>query len=130
VLLRQTAAFLLLLCFLAQSFSRWLVVVDYCVDTAAYAKNCVNKDKPNMHCNGKCQLCKKMQQQDNPDKQTPERRSGNDKNDPLSCDPAFSDLTSPQYITNAATRYADLSPGKTTRMPRSFFHPPDKSLVA
>jgi hypothetical protein len=130
VLFKRTATFLLLLCFLAQSFSRWLVVVDYCIDTAAYAKNCVNKDKPMMHCNGKCQMCKKMEQQDNPDKQTPERRSANDKNDPLSCDQDFSSGTSLIYMSATATRYAELSPGKTSRMPRSFFHPPDSRLIA
>jgi hypothetical protein len=68
VLLRQPAAFLLLLSFLAQSFSKYIIVVDYCANTAAYAEKCVNKDKPWMHCNGRCQLCKKMAQQENPDK--------------------------------------------------------------
>ena len=129
MLFKRTAAFLLLLCFLAQSFSRWLVVVDYCIDTAAYTKNCVNKDKPMLHCNGKCQLCKKMAQQDNPDKQTPERRAANDKNDPLSCDQNFSELTS-LISSSIAANYAEPSPGKTTRMPRSFFHPPDSHLAA
>jgi hypothetical protein len=130
VLFKQTAALLLGIVFLAQSFSRYLVVVDYCVNTDAYARNCVNKDKPMMHCNGKCQLCKKMEQQDNPDKQTPERKSGNDKNDPLSCDPVFSDLTALFYMSDTGSRYPELLSGKAIGMPRSFFHPPDRSLVA
>ena len=75
-------------------------------------------------------MCKKMQQQDNPDKQTPERRSVNDKNDPLSCEQNFSNLPLQIYASATGTRYAELSPGKTTRMPRSFFHPPDSRLVA
>jgi len=130
VLFKPTAALFLLLCFLAQTFSRWIVVVDYCVDTAAYARNCVNKARPMMHCNGKCQLCKKLEQQDNPDKQTPERRSGNDKNEPLSCGPAFAPLASLFWLAGAGIAYPELSPGKISRMPRSFFHPPDSCLVA
>ena len=60
---------------MASSFSYYAVVADYYLDTAAYIQNCINKNKPSMHCNGMCQLHKKLkQQQDNSDKQTTERK--------------------------------------------------------
>jgi hypothetical protein len=126
VLFKQPAAFLLLLSFLAQSFSKYILVVDYCANTAAYAEKCVNKDKPWMHCNGRCQFCKKMEQQENPDKQAPEKRAGNDKNDPLSCEPCFTDLQALYRMAGAGIRYGEIASDKAVRMPRSFFHPPDR----
>jgi len=38
-------------------------MADYMVNLEAYKKACVNKAKPMMHCNGKCQLLKKMKKQ-------------------------------------------------------------------
>jgi hypothetical protein len=124
VLVRQTAAFFLLLSFLAQTFSKYVLIADYLSNTAAFAQKCVNKDKPSMHCNGKCQLCKKMEQQENPDKQAPERKSGNDKNDPLLIRSGFSDLAALFSIPASTLRHPDLFAGSPIQMPRAIFHPP------
>jgi hypothetical protein len=61
------AAFLLF-AFLAQHFSANLIVVDYVLRTEAYAKQCINKAKPAMMCKGKCQMMRKMAEQE---KQSP-----------------------------------------------------------
>ena len=124
VLVRRTAAFFLLLSFLAQTFSKYILIADYCTDTAAFTEKCINKDKPWMHCNGKCQLCKKMEQQDNPDKQTPERKSGNDKNDPLLFRSGFSDLASLFSIPASSIRHPRTASDRPVAMPRTIFHPP------
>jgi hypothetical protein len=51
--------FILLL--LTQTFSKWLIVAGYTINKDYIAKNlCENRDKPKLHCNGKCQLMKKM----------------------------------------------------------------------
>ena len=34
-------------------------MINYYTNTAAFAKNCVNKAKPKLHYNGKCQMMKK-----------------------------------------------------------------------
>lgn len=39
-------------------------MADYMVNLEAYKKACVNKTKPMMHCNGKCQMLKKMKKQE------------------------------------------------------------------
>jgi hypothetical protein len=35
-------------------------MLDYYANTNAYARNCINKARPAMHCNGKCQMMKKI----------------------------------------------------------------------
>ena len=124
MLVRQTAAFFLLLSFLAQTFSKYVLIADYLTNTAAFTQNCVNKNRPSMHCNGKCQLCKKMEQQENPDKQAPERKSGNDRNDPLLIRSGLSGLTALFSIPASTIRRPDLSAGSPIQMPRAIFHPP------
>jgi hypothetical protein len=44
-----------------QSFSKWLIVAEFRLNQDYIAKNlCINRNKPKMHCNGKCQLMKKL----------------------------------------------------------------------
>lgn len=56
-----------------QIFQGVFIVLNYYTHQQDYAALCVNKDKPEMHCNGKCQMDKQLQtsqhkQQDRPDK--------------------------------------------------------------
>lgn len=52
------------LALIAQSFSRSLILADYMMNLETYKRNCVNKSKPMLHCNGKCQMLKKIKKQD------------------------------------------------------------------
>jgi hypothetical protein len=69
MIIKKIIAFVLLLSVLASSFSGMLLVADYYANTGAYAKNCINKLKPLLHCNGKCQLMKKIEEQEKKDQQ-------------------------------------------------------------
>lgn len=62
-------ASILLLAFVAQTFAAPFIVLDYFVNTTAYAKNCVNKAKPKIHCNGQCQMMKKIREQEKNEQQ-------------------------------------------------------------
>ena len=73
-MLKQLAAFFLLIAFVCQTFSNGWVMVEYYTNTAAFAKNCENKVKPALHCNGKCQMMKKMQAAESKEQQMPERK--------------------------------------------------------
>ncbi|HEX2630073.1 MAG TPA: hypothetical protein VHM26_13700 [Chitinophagaceae bacterium] len=54
-------ATILLLLMLTQSFSKWMVVLEYELNKKFISeKLCVNKSKPSMHCNGRCYLVKKL----------------------------------------------------------------------
>ncbi|MBL0145252.1 MAG: hypothetical protein IPP48_05380 [Chitinophagaceae bacterium] len=77
VMIKQLTASLLLLAFVIQMFSGQFIKLDYYLNTAAYAKNCENKAKPKLHCNGKCQMMKKLKQEEKKDQQLPERKFEN-----------------------------------------------------
>ena len=56
-------AILLLLCSASVSLSGLFVVAGFEMNRGYIAKElCVNKDKPQLHCNGKCYLMKKLKQ--------------------------------------------------------------------
>src|SRR5450631_2887674 len=76
-MLKQLTAALLILAFTASTFCRTVIVLDYYANAAAYAKVCINKAKLAMHCNGKCQMMKKLEQQEKNDQDNLERKSEN-----------------------------------------------------
>ena len=51
---------LLFFSILFQMFGKVWYWVDYELDRQAYIEACINKAKPEMKCNGKCQLMQKM----------------------------------------------------------------------
>ena len=118
---KHTATILLLLAFAAQIFSKAFIVAGYYANTAAYAKNCENKAMPKMHCNGKCQMMKKLKQEENKDKQNPERKL--DSKDEVLSSKSFYALVPFKFIP-LKKEYPSLSTGSAIEMPRSIFHPP------
>jgi hypothetical protein len=62
--LKYTLVILLLAALMAQTFSRSIAMADYMVNLEAYKKACINKAKPKMQCNGKCQMLKKVKKQE------------------------------------------------------------------
>jgi len=75
--MKQLTAIFLIVAFAVQTFSSGFVVLNYYTNTASFAKNCENKARPKMHCNGKCQMMKKLKQEEKQDQQNPERKSEN-----------------------------------------------------
>jgi len=121
-LLKQIVAFFILLAVASQTFSKAFIVFDYLGNTQTYEKKCENKDKPQMHCKGKCQMMKKLQQEEKKDEQNPDRK-GDQKNEfvislvySLPCSPAFNS----KQVSNFFARNC----GKEIKIPRSVFRPP------
>ena len=121
--MKQAIAIFIIFALLFQTFSKTFVVADYFLNTASYAKNCENKARPGMHCNGKCQMMKKIKQQENSDKQNQERKSDN-KSSPLSSKSSFANSLF-RCFDSTQTKYPEFNCGKTEIRPRLFFHPPD-----
>jgi cell shape-determining protein MreC len=119
--LQQFGALLIMLAFLAQTFSKSFIVADYYMNTGSFAKNCVNKAKPKMHCNGKCQMMKKLKEQEKKEQQAPERKAEL-KVDVLSSKSFFTTLNVPVIMERIV--FGDLPDRSTVKMPRSIFHPP------
>jgi hypothetical protein len=68
---RITIIVLLISSLLAQSMSRGIIVLSYLTNTRAYQEKCVNKAKPGLHCNGKCQMAKKIQHEEAKEQKDP-----------------------------------------------------------
>ena len=119
---KPAAAILLIIAFIAQTFSGGLVMLNYYANTAAFAKNCENKAKPKMHCNGKCQMMKKLKQEEKQDQQNPERKSEN-KTEVLSSKSFYcSAIAAISTFAVKATPVEKNYP--VTDISYSFFHPP------
>lgn len=69
-------AILLFIAMSGQMFQGDFIILDYCTHQQKYASLCVNKDKPEMHCNGRCQMHKKLQQVHQQERNHPEAANG------------------------------------------------------
>ena len=68
---------LLMICgILGQAFVRTAWTLHYQWDRAVYLKNCENRDKADLHCDGKCYLKKKMAASENPGPKEPQLPAG------------------------------------------------------
>ncbi|MFT3979304.1 MAG: hypothetical protein QM687_02465 [Ferruginibacter sp.] len=119
---RQITALMLLLAFALQTFNKAFIMVDYYANTGAYAKNCENKAKPKLHCNGKCQMMKKLKEEEKKEQQNPERKAEN-KNEIVLSSRSFFPVLSPanNIVSPVFTGYTT---ARETKMPRNIFHPP------
>ena len=99
-------------------------MADYYTNTSKYAKNCVNKAKPKMHCNGKCQMMKKLQQEEKKDQENPERKSENKSEVVLSSKLFFASVVLPQTDLKSATKFYTQSNGNSIDHSFDIFHPP------
>ena len=119
---RQAVASILIFAFLVTTFTRPFIMLGYYADTSVYAKDCINKAKPKMHCNGHCQVMKKIQEEEKKEQKDQDRKADN-KIETLSSKSFFCTVA-PAYRFFVSSPY---SPGifrNPVEMPRSFFHPP------
>lgn len=100
-----------------------MVEIDYYLHTASYAKNCVNKARPVMHCNGKCQMAKKMMQEERKDEQAPERKSVNKNDITLSSKSFFASIDLPVFSIIPSVKRDYVSRNISGRS-LDIFHPP------
>lgn len=123
-MLRLPVVILLITALLVQSMSKGIIVLSYFTNKQAYEKYCVNKARPQLHCDGKCQMAKKIKAEEERDQKDPLKGS------------SFSEVVlihqdhfiriQPVFI--AATHKVDLFPftmGYPLDRSRSYFHPPN-----
>ncbi|MGQ1788112.1 MULTISPECIES: hypothetical protein [unclassified Saccharicrinis] len=72
IILKQTLSILTIILFLLPTIGRIWIVIDFKIHQDYIAKVlCVNKDKPDNTCNGKCHLKKQLKKaQENPQSET------------------------------------------------------------
>lgn len=122
---KQLIATVFFFSFFAQSFTQVAIVGSYYANTGAYAKNCINKATPKMHCNGKCQMMRKLKREEKKDQQNPQRRMA--KEDVLSSKSFFAAVQNSAFRFGAC--YSVFLSGAPLDRAIAFFHPPGTSGV-
>ncbi|MEI7964211.1 MAG: hypothetical protein WCH29_03520 [Chitinophagaceae bacterium] len=120
-MMRPVTASIFIMAFVIQMFSGQFIAINYSINTALFAKNCENKARPKMHCNGKCQMMKKMKDQEKREQQNSERKSES-KDEVLSSKSYFGTI----HIQSVLVRnqYAYEMPDPPVDRSFAFFHPP------
>lgn len=122
---KRPIAILLLLTFSAQIFSSPFIMLDYYLNTAAYAKNCINKARPRLHCNGKCQAMKKIREEEKKEQQNNERASEYKVQQVLSSKSFFCLLVIPARASQKIIPHGNS--GLPINRHNPIFHPPQES---
>ena len=115
-------AYLLAALVLLQTFSRELLVVDYALNkTLITARFCVNKARPELHCDGKCYFAKQLKKQEER-----ESKSVGPLKERLEMLPAAFGAWQPRPASPvaAAPHYAALVPGHYAAPLNAVFRPP------
>ncbi|NIG55748.1 hypothetical protein [Chitinophaga sp. Cy-1792] len=108
---------------LCQLSGRYVVLLDYYLNQDYIAGNlCENRNKPQLHCNGKCHLAKKMHEEDRKDQENPERKLENKLE---YCTALHSDiLLAPAFNIQHDIPYHPQSIGYPIDQPSAVFRPP------
>lgn len=120
--LKYISALFLLLAFSIQCFHKSFIVLDYYNNTGQYAKVCINKSKPKLHCNGRCAMMKKLKADEKKDAENPERKQENKSE---TCSPFIMiEEMAIAFVATKVNRYPVIDDNNTVKMPRSNFRPP------
>jgi hypothetical protein len=122
---RNILAFILIISFVGQTFDQGLYFLGYLLEKKEYLKRCENTDRPEMACEGKCQLMKKIKEQQEKERgEAPELKSANHN------EPGFSqdNFTFSLFIPESTTAQLFLHTiGSPIDQPTALFHPPDQA---
>lgn len=86
-------------------------------------KRCVNVARPQMHCNGKCQLMEKIKEHEKKGQEQPPEMKFAAKIDALSFKSSFL-LSFDFSIPSAKAKVFALNSGNPVDQPSAIFHPP------
>jgi len=104
-----------------QTFSTFIIQADFFLNRSYIAKNlCVNRNKPIMHCNGKCYLTKKLKDQERQD-QSPVSKTERFDVQPFFPPQPFSFRTA---VVIARPAYFIKNENAVSSFPHFIFHPP------
>jgi hypothetical protein len=122
LVLKNLAVISLLIAFAAQTFNGACIKLGYAINPEAFAKYCVNKNRPKLHCNGKCQMMKKIRGEEKKEQESLELKTI--KAQSISSKSFYPSLISPEGIELAYNVTTPRSIGYATDNTSDFFHPP------
>jgi hypothetical protein len=71
-MLRRSSAWFLIVLLLLQSLDQGMLVVNYQLQKVRITREyCVNKERPQLHCNGRCYLARQLRRADAAEKKAP-----------------------------------------------------------
>ncbi|KAA3438368.1 hypothetical protein [Rufibacter hautae] len=121
--MKNLATILLLSVMLTQAFSKFFIVLDYEANKDFISKVlCINREKPQLHCNGKCYLMKKLkkaEQTQNPGRDKTQKQK---QEITLYYQPFIA--TIPCLIKTPTGSLAPVMEGRPVGVHISVFHPP------
>jgi len=121
ILLKKIASCILLVAILAQHFSLLLVRLDFFINRSYIAANlCENRNRPELHCNGKCILSQRLKQQQKKESQEAEKKAM-EKSEISSFHSFHLQLAAPEPLPR---QYVLVSDNSTTDRAALIFHPP------
>lgn len=121
--MRKIVAIVAALAILLQSFNQVVIVAAYYANKDYIARNlCENRDKPQMHCEGKCCLKKKLAKESQSQAPSPRNQKSANAVD-LFFNNHFLTLRAPVF-RDISRAYLPFNERTTVSFPRSVFHPP------
>ncbi len=118
----RITGFCLLAAFIFQMSGKVIVLADYCINKDFIANVlCINKDKPSLHCEGKCHLKKQLEEEEK--KEQAPFSSKEDKHEIQ----LFAEKKDILYFFPASVAGQEISPYEAPvsgRHLHSVFHPP------
>jgi hypothetical protein len=117
----KLSTFLLLLLMILQAGQINFILFEYKINKKAFAKNCINKAKPQLQCQGKCQMRKKIKEE-----QEQESHSfANQKTDFTFITPIVSSEIPSFKLSDTKTNWGNFTSNLHPSLSlRSIFHPP------
>lgn len=123
LLYRQLVAFICFVPFLAQTFGKTFIVADYYAHKNRYTRNCENRQRPIVRCYGRCQLAKKLQQEEKKQQQNPAGKAVA-KNEPVFFTGYTVNTVSVIRPGGNIKQNIPLSEGSSIELSYDIFHPP------
>ena len=121
--MNRVVTILLLVVMLTQAFSKVFIVLDYQANKNYIAEFlCVNKNKPELHCEGHCYLKKELKKAEQTENQSTNQNQKLKFDITLYCETLFRINLVPQ--SEKAAVYSQLVTGVATSRPTAIFHPP------
>lgn len=121
--MRIPVIIVLIAALLTQSLSKGIIVLSYFTNKQAYERYCVNKARPQLHCDGKCQMAKKIKAEEEKDQKDPLKSSFSET--VLILQDHFIRIQPVYFPLALKVNHVPNAIGHTREMSRSCFHPPD-----
>jgi hypothetical protein len=120
---KKSVSLIILCAFMLQALYSPFLLLHYYLNTASYEKNCINKAKKWMHCNGKCQLMKKILEQEKKEEKNSEMKFAG-KTELISSFTNYLALYKPVLFKSFSNKSRPHNTGSPVDNSLSFFHPP------